>query len=186
MKLTRKPLFILSLGALSLIGLSFAEGIYEEEKLENIQNRTLNVGDKAPEIALKNPEGEVIRLSDLRGKVVLIDFWAAWCSPCRMENPNVVRIYDKYKDKNFKYGDGFTVYSVSLDRNKTDWVRAIKKDKLKWENHVSDLKFWQSAPVKKYNVNGIPATFLIDEDGVILAQNLRGRQLENALEAMVE
>lgn len=185
MKLTRKPLFILSIGALSLIGLGFAENIYSEET-SSLQNRTLNVGDQAPDIALENPEGEVMRLSDLRGQVVLIDFWAAWCRPCRMENPHVVKLYDKYKDKKFKYGDGFTVFSVSLDRNKTDWVRAIEQDNLKWENHVSDLQFWNSAPAKKYNVSAIPATFLIDEEGVILATNLRGRQLENALEKMVE
>lgn len=185
MKLFKKPLFVLTIGALSLIGLSFAE-VYEELPASDEQNKMLNVGDKAPEIALKGPDGKVRKLSDLRGKVVLLDFWAAWCRPCRMENPNVVKVYKEYKDKNFKYGDGFEVYSVSLDRNKTDWTRAIEQDGLIWDNHVSDLKFWNSEAAKTYNINSIPATFLIDEDGIILARNLRGGALENTLKKMAE
>ncbi len=184
MTLLKKPFFVIALGAISLIGVAFAEGLYEDNKEE--QRKTLNVGDTAPEIALKNPDGEVMKLSDLRGKVVLIDFWAAWCRPCRMENPNVVKLYKKYKDQDFKYGEGFTVYSVSLDRNKTDWVKAIEQDGLIWDNHVSDLKFWSSQAARTYNVNSIPATFLIDENGVILARNLRGGALESALSKMVK
>lgn len=134
------------------------------------------IGDQAPEIALKNTEGEVIPLSSLKGKVVLLDFWASWCGPCRRENPNVVQAYNKYKDK------GFTVYSVSLDRNKESWVRAIQQDGLIWPNHVSDLKHWQSEAAASYRVTGIPMAFLIDQEGKIIAKNLRGRSLDNKLE----
>jgi peroxiredoxin len=184
MNFFKKPLIIVTLGAVALTALAFADGFYNHPKEE--QAKTLNVGDKAPEIALKNPQGEVVKLSSLRGKMVLIDFWAAWCRPCRMENPNVVKLYNKYKNKQFKYGDGFTVYSVSLDRNKTDWEKAIKQDGLIWDTHVSDLKFWSSQAARTYNINSIPATFLIDENGVILARNLRGGALERALEKMVD
>lgn len=180
--LKRKPTLLILFAALSLVGLSFAEGIFEAET----QNQGPNVGEKAPEISLPDPEGEVRKLSDLKGKVVLVDFWAAWCRPCRMENPNVVRIYKEYRNKQFKYGEGFEVYSVSLDRNKTDWTRAIQQDGLLWDNHVSDLKFWGSEAARTYNINAIPATFLIDENGVILARNLRGKALENALQKMLE
>ena len=101
MTLLKKPFLVIALGAIRLIGVAFAEGLYEDNKEE--QRKTLNVGDTAPEIALKNPDGEVMKLSDLRGKVVLIDFWAAWCRPCRMENPNVVKLYKKYKDWKILY-----------------------------------------------------------------------------------
>ena len=133
----------------------------------------------APELALPNTDGEVIALSSLRGKVVLIDFWASWCGPCRMENPNVVRTYNKYKDK------GFTIYSVSLDQDKNAWIKAIEADNLSWPNHVSDLKGWQSAAAAKYNVNSIPATFLIDGEGRIIDQNLRGPALEQKLQQIL-
>jgi len=129
----------------------------------------------APEIALPNPEGKIIRLSDLRGKYVLIDFWASWCGPCRKENPNVVRLYNKYKDENF------TIYSVSLDKDKERWEKAIKADGLVWNNHVSDLKFWQSEVVPKYKIQGIPHTVLIDPEGEIIATKLRGASLERKL-----
>ena len=133
------------------------------------------VGDEAPEIELPNPEGKVLKLSSLRGKVVLLDFWASWCGPCRHENPVTVAAYDKYKDK------GFTVFSVSLDRSKARWVQAIAQDKLTWENHVSDLQFWNSAAAARYGVESIPATFLIDASGKIIGKDLRGRDLEKAL-----
>ena len=135
----------------------------------------VGVGDVAPDIALENPEGKVMKLSDLRGKVVLLDFWASWCRPCRMENPNVVKAYDKFNKQ------GFEVFSVSLDKAKDSWVKAIAADDLKWPGHVSDLKFWQSAGAKLYGVNSIPATYLIDKNGVIIAKNLRGPALEQRL-----
>ena len=135
----------------------------------------ISVGKYAPEIALKNPEGKVIKLSSLKGKYVLIDFWAAWCRPCRVESPTMVEVYKKYNKK------GFEIYSVSLDQSKDDWVNAIKKDKLgKW-THVSDLKYWQSEAAKEYGVKGIPFTVLIDKEGKIIATELRGDMLKQKL-----
>ena len=137
----------------------------------------INIGEKAPEIDYPSPNGENIALSSLQGKLVLIDFWAAWCPPCRAENPNVVRTYEQFKDKEFINGKGFTVYGVSLDQEKSKWVQAIKDDNLSWPNHVSDLKYWQSVPAAMYQVRGIPANFLIDGKGIIIAKNLRGEAL---------
>lgn len=136
-------------------------------------NRT-EIGVEAPEIALKTPEGESIKLSDFRGKVTMIDFWASWCKPCRMENPNVVKVYNKYKSK------GFEIFGVSLDKDGNKWVEAIAQDGLTWK-HGSELKFWQSSFVPAYNLDGIPMTYLLDENGVIIAKGLRGEQLEQKL-----
>ena len=132
------------------------------------------VGQPAPEIALPNPEGKIVSLSSMKGKYVLLDFWAKWCGPCRQENPNVVRAYQKYKDK------GFTVFGVSLDRKREDWLQAIKEDNLTW-THVSDLKYWQSEAAKTYNITGIPFSLLLDPNGVIIAKNLRGAALDKKL-----
>ncbi len=149
----------------------------------------IKVGAMAPDLAYKNPEGKIMKLSDLRGKLVLLDFWASWCGPCRRANPHVVEIYNKYKIK------GFTVYSVSLDgdkhgstnpnvikMHKDRWVAAIKKDGLVWPNHVSDLKSWNSEASAKYGVTSIPATFLIGRDGRIKAINPRNN-LEEVVKA---
>jgi|JI10StandDraft_1071094.scaffolds.fasta_scaffold82101_3 thiol-disulfide isomerase/thioredoxin len=137
-----------------------------------IELSRLSIGTPAPEISLNTPEGKSIPLSSLKGKVVLLDFWASWCRPCRAENPNVVRIYNTYKDK------GFDVYSVSLDKDKAAWMKAITDDNLIWPSHVSDLGYWQSSVVKQYNISGIPFTCLLDKDGNIVAKGLRGEELE--------
>lgn len=136
-------------------------------------------GMEAPDIAMADRNGNIRRLSDLRGKVVLIDFWASWCAPCRRENPNVVRLYKKYKDK------GFEIFSVSLDNSREKWLQAIEKDGLEWENHVSDLRGWNSAGGRLYGVTSIPATVLVDKDGTVLARNLRGAELENKLKEIL-
>ena len=137
-----------------------------------------NIGDEAPDIVMNNPDGVQMKLSDLRGQLVLVDFWASWCGPCRRENPNVVRLYNEYKSK------GFTVFSVSLDHDKSKWINAIEKDKLSWPNHVSDLKRWQSDPARIYQVKGIPTTFLIDQNGVVIGKNLRGEALDKKLKEL--
>jgi thiol-disulfide isomerase/thioredoxin len=133
------------------------------------------IGAQAPEIVVQTPDGETIKLSDFRGKITMIDFWAAWCKPCRAENPNVVRVYNKYHDK------GFEVFGVSLDRDKESWVAAIQQDGLPWK-HGSELKFWQSSFVPAYNLEGIPMTYLLDENGIIIAKGLRGAELEAKLQ----
>ena len=136
--------------------------------------KTLAVGSEAPDIALPSPDGEVISLSSLRGKYVLIDFWAAWCRPCRAENPNVVRVYNDYA------GENFEILGVSLDKTRDAWITAIAQDGLPWL-HVSDLKFWRSEAAQTYQIRAIPATYLIDPDGKIIAKNLRGATLEAKL-----
>lgn len=133
----------------------------------------------APEIALKTPEGKTLSLSSLRGKIVLVDFWASWCRPCRMENPNVVRLYNQYKDK------GFTVFSVSLDTDKNAWMQAILTDGLIWPNHVSDLLGWQTSMTRLYGFESIPHTVLIGKDGKIIATGLRGESLEQKLKELL-
>lgn len=141
----------------------------------------LNLGNKAPEISLKNVKDSLILLSSIQGKLVLIDFWASWCGPCRYENPAVVAAYKKYKDVKFKGGNGFTIYSVSLDDNRNKWKSAIEKDGLEWPYHVSDLKAWTNEAAIRYDVKGIPTNVLINEKGIIVGKNLRGSELEKAL-----
>ncbi|MFT4544417.1 MAG: peroxiredoxin [Bacteroidia bacterium] len=138
----------------------------------------LNVGDEAPQLNFKGPDGKEVSLSSLRGKVVLIDFWASWCRPCRMENPNVVAAYKKFNSQ------GFEIYGVSLDKSQDAWVKAIKQDRLNWIN-VSDLGGWNSAGAATYGVRSIPGNFLIDAKGVIIAKNLRGANLHAELQKLV-
>lgn len=135
-------------------------------------NRSAEVGEIAPDFSAPTPEGDLLALNDILGKVTLIDFWASWCGPCRRENPNVVRVYNQYKDK------GLSIISVSLDRpgQKAQWLKAIEDDKMDW-HHISNLQFWNDPIAKQYGVRGIPATFLLDENGKIIAKNLRGPAL---------
>lgn len=141
--------------------------------------RSLSMGQIAPEIELPNPAGEMVKLSDLRGKYVMIDFWAAWCKPCREENPNVVALYNEYKSK------GFEVFGVSLDRTREAWVDAIAEDELTW-TQVSDLKYFNSAAAELYQIAAIPATYLIDPDGKIIGKDLRGPSLRAKLEEIFD
>ena len=140
------------------------------------KKESVEIGKKAPDFAAATPDGEVVSLADVLKdhNYVLIDFWASWCGPCRRENPNVVAAFEKYKDQ------GFTVFGVSLDKNKENWIAAIQKDKLNW-TQVSDLKFWDSEPAKLYGVRAIPSNFLVDKNGVIIAKDIKGDQLEETL-----
>jgi peroxiredoxin len=148
-----------------------------KESIESIA--PLEVGGLAPDINLQGTDGKSIKLSSLRGKVVLIDFWASWCGPCRRENPNVVRLYNAYKSK------GFEIYGVSLDDNKDKWQNAITHDGLTWK-HVSDLKGWSSAAAQAYQVSSIPFTVLLDKNGRIIAKGLRGEELEQKLSEILK
>lgn len=152
----------------------FVKQMHQQVEIE----RKTSIGAFAPEISLTDPDGKIRKLSSLKGKVVLIDFWASWCGPCRKENPNVVAMYEKYHDK------GFEIYSVSLDKDRDGWLKAIAKDNLIWPNHVSDLKYWRSEGALAYGVTGIPFTVLVDRKGKIVAKKLRGDELENKVKEL--
>jgi len=158
---------------------NFVEEVKMEKEMAAGAGQSTAIGSVAPEIELPDPDGKAIALSSFRGKHVLLDFWAAWCGPCRRENPNLVKAYANYKDK------GFEIFQVSLDRTHDEWVKAIKADKLDWI-HVSDLKYWNSIAAKKYGVRSIPASFLLDPDGKIIATNLRGPALEAKLKELLK
>ena len=149
-------------------------------KARSSKNSLYGVGDVAPEIAMRDPDGVERKLSDLKGKVVLLDFWASWCGPCRRENPNVVNAYNEYQSQ------GFEVFSVSLDKQADRWAQAIEQDGLVWPNHVSDLNGWQNAASRAYGVTSIPHAVLIDQDGVIAATHLRGRALQQKINELLQ
>ena len=137
------------------------------------------IGQEAMDFTQTRLDGEAFKLSSLRGKYVLIDFWAAWCKPCRAENPNVVKAYNKYKDQNFE------IVGVSLDASKKQWENAVEKDGLPWI-HVSDLKYWKNEVAVQYDINSVPANLLIDPDGIIIAKNLRGEALTERLSQLFQ
>jgi thiol-disulfide isomerase/thioredoxin len=153
--------------------------IGEKIKVFIDKEKPISVGAIAPDFIGPDPDGNELILSEVRGKVTLVDFWAAWCKPCRMENPNVKRVYEQYKDK------GFTVIGVSLDKNAEEWAEAIAQDGLEW-NHVSNLMAWQDPIAKMYNVSSIPKAFLLNEEGKIIGRDLRGAALEQAVAAILD
>lgn len=147
---------------------------------ENIAKMSkTDIGAKAQTFKAPNPEGEMVSLEDAMGKLTLIDFWASWCKPCRIENPNVVKVFNEFKD------DGFSIISISLDKTERGWKKAIKDDNMDWY-HVSNLEYWNEPIAKEWGVRSIPATFLIDEKGVIIAKNLRGDALRKKVSEYLE
>ncbi|WP_320017845.1 TlpA disulfide reductase family protein [Labilibaculum manganireducens] len=148
-----------------------------KDKIEVLKK--VSVGQPAPDFTLNTTEGKPLSLSSFKGKVVVIDFWASWCGPCRGENPNVVKMYTELHPK------GVEILGVSLDDKKEKWLKAIEDDGLVW-NHVSDLKGWESSAAKLYGISGIPATVIVDQNGVIVAKNLRGEELKAAIEKLVQ
>ena len=178
--LFQKPASKLILIAADKMGKELPNSLYTK----NLVSLAANIGPTvegaiAPEISLKTPEGEILALSSLRGKVVLIDFWASWCGPCRKENPNVKKIYEKYKDQ------GFEIYAVSLDNNEAQWKGAIAKDGLAWK-HVSELLGWKGTVSRAYGVGSIPQTFLLDKEGRIVKTGFRSHELESLIQPLLQ
>ena len=172
---------IISIAVLAFIFTALIIFSNESQSLPLQTGTGSNIGDKAPEIKLLKPDSTYLALSSFKGNIVMIDFWASWCGPCRRGNPDKVKIFNLFKDVTFKNNAKFVMFSVSLDRNYAGWTSAIKSDSLYWDNHVSDLLAWQSVAARAYGVNSIPANFLINENGIVIAKNLRGQALVDKL-----
>ena len=159
------------------------EGAYQQF----MARERIKVGKPALDIRLNSPDGKEYALSDLKGKVVLLDFWASWCGPCRRANPGMVKFYDEYKDKKYKGArKGFTIFSVSLDKNKNKWIKAIENDKLSWDWHVSDLGGWASDGAKVYGVKFVPQCFLVDGNGTIIGKYNRAEDAKADLDKLLK
>ena len=158
---------------------TFRMQVEETEKAYNLYSKTQSGTIVAPEISANTPDGKQLKLSDLRGKIVLIDFWASWCAPCRKENPLLVKLYNTYKNK------GFTILSISMDEDINAWKNAILKDRLIWPNHVSDLMGWESSIIKLYSIEQIPHTILLNKEGKIIGEDLRGPALEQKIAEII-
>lgn len=188
MKITSTHKTWIIIGLITVLTVSFVvnnnSGKIDLEEINNKNNNQtigLNLGNQAPEIEMKDLSGQPLKLSSLKGKVVLIDFWASWCGPCRRDNPNVVEAANKFANSTFKNGDGFIVFSVSLDTNPNAWSAAIQKDGLFWPYHVSDLQGWSNAAAVRYNIDAIPDNVLINGDGIIIAKGIHGSGLSKTL-----